>query len=210
MIADGAAPEPDPTTSMPPGGTARPVVPGEQQPVLVVMGVSGSGKSTIAALLAGELGWDFEEGDDLHPAENVAKMAAGTPLTDADRAPWLRTVAGWIADRSSSGRPGIITCSALKHSYRSILSDNPAPGARVVFVFLRVGRERLAARMATRSGHFMPATLLDSQLSTLQEPTADEDVLIVDGSGAPGAPDRLPAALVAEIIARLGLQPRLR
>ena len=178
--------------------------------MLVVMGVSGSGKSTIAGLLAAELGWEVCEGDDLHPESNVQKMAAGVPLTDADRAPWLQTVARWIAERSVAGTPGIITCSALKHSYRAVLRGTPPPGARVVFVFLRVGRERLAARMATRSGHFMPATLLDSQLSTLQEPTPDEDVLIVDGSGAPGEPDRVPAELTAEIVERLGLCPAAR
>src|ERR1700761_1029847 len=97
--------------------------------VLVLMGVSGSGKSTVAALLAGRLGWDFEEGDDLHPPENVAKMHAGHPLNDEDRKPWLAKVAGWITEHTDAGRPGIITCSALKRRYRDVLRGEP-----VVFV----------------------------------------------------------------------------
>src|SRR6185295_9211332 len=93
-------------------------VPQRQQPVLVIMGVSGSGKSTVAGLLAGQLGWDLAEGDDLHPPNNVAKMSAGIPLTDDDRWPWLDRVATWIRDHTAAGAPGIITCSALKRSYR--------------------------------------------------------------------------------------------
>lgn len=205
--ARDAGPEPDTPSAMPPGGTARPVAPGEQQPVLVVMGVSGSGKSTVAALLAGQLGWDLGEGDDLHPDENVQKMAAGHALTDEDRWPWLETVASWIAEHTMAGVPGIITCSALKHSYRNVLRGSSAAGNRVVFVFLHAGRDRLARRMTTRTDHFMPAALLDSQLSTLQQPTPDEDVLIVEAAGPPGEPDRRPAELAAEVIGRLGLRP---
>ena len=102
-----------------------------RQPVLVVMGVSGSGKSTVAALLAGQLGWDFEEGDDLHPDSNVEKMAAGTPLTDDDRWPWLDTVSSWIIEHTMADVPGIITCSALKRVYRDVLSED-----NVIFVHL--------------------------------------------------------------------------
>ena len=134
-------------------------------PVLVLMGVSGCGKSTVAALLAGRLGWDFEEGDDLHPAANVAKMAAGHPLDDADRRPWLAAVAAWIRQHTDAGRPGIITCSALKKSYRDVLR-----GDRVMFVYLAGTREQIAARLAARHGHFMPPALLDSQFATLEPP----------------------------------------
>ena len=119
---------------------------------LVLMGVSGCGKSTVAGVLAGRLGWDFGEGDDLHPPENVAKMAAGHPLTDDDRWPWLERVAQWIREHTDAGRPGIITCSALKRSYRDILR-----GDHVVFVYLHGTREQIATRLAARHGHYMPA-----------------------------------------------------
>jgi gluconokinase len=143
--------------------------------VLVVMGVSGSGKSTVAGVLAGRLGWDFEEGDDLHPPENVAKMAAGHPLTDQDRQPWLARVAAWIREHTDAGRPGLITCSALKRAYRDLLR-----GEHVVFVYLAGTREEIARRLAARHGHFMPAALLDSQFATLEEPGADERAITVD------------------------------
>ena len=144
-------------------------------PVLVLMGVSGCGKSTVAALLAGQLGWDFEEGDDLHPAANVAKMAAGHPLDDADRRPWLAAVAAWIRQHTDAGRPGIVTCSALKKSYRDVLR-----GDRVLFVYLAGTRDEIAARLATRHGHFMPPALLDSQFAALEPPTPDENAITVD------------------------------
>ncbi|GAA0956308.1 gluconokinase [Frigoribacterium faeni] len=149
-------------------------------PVLVVMGVSGSGKSTLAALLAEQLGWDFYEGDDLHPDENVAKMAAGTPLDDDDRAPWLDTVSSWIIEHAMAGVPGVITCSALKRKYRDVLREH-----NVVFVYLRGTREMLGDRMAAREGHFMPTTLLDSQVATLEPPEADERHVVVDAGRAP-------------------------
>lgn len=180
---------------MPPHGTATPVPPDAQQPVLVVMGVSGSGKSTIAAELAERLGWDLGEGDDLHPAANVEKMRNGIPLTDADREPWLRAVAGWISERTDAQRPGIITCSALRHSYRDVLR-----GEHVVFVFLTGDREKIGARMSRRTGHYMPGSLLDSQLDTLEEPTVDENVLIADISASPDG-------IADGIIARLALRP---
>jgi carbohydrate kinase (thermoresistant glucokinase family) len=163
--------------------------------VLVLMGVSGSGKSTVAGLLAGRLGWDLEEGDDLHPPENVAKMAAGHPLTDEDRWPWLRLVADWIAEHTTAGRCGIVTCSALKHSYRDLLR-----GEHVVFVCLTGSHDKVAARLATRQGHFMPTALLDSQFQTLEAPSPDERAIVVD-IGA-------PATVVADsIVSRLGLVP---
>ena len=149
----------------------------QQQPVLVIMGVSGSGKSTVAAILAGQLGWDLEEGDDLHPARNVAKMASGQPLTDDDRWPWLDKVSAWITDHTTAGIPGIITCSALKRSYRQIIiGDRP----QVRLVYLRGGRELIAEHLEGRHGHFMPAALLRSQIDTLEEPDPSEDPLTVD------------------------------
>jgi carbohydrate kinase (thermoresistant glucokinase family) len=144
-------------------------------PVLVLMGVTGSGKSTIGGILAGRLGWDLGEGDDLHPPENVAKMAAGHPLTDADRWPWLQRVRSWIDEHVAVGRAGVITCSALKRSYRDVLRD-----PHVVFVHLHGTREQLAARLATRHGHFMPAALLQSQLADLEPPGEDEQALTIE------------------------------
>jgi gluconokinase/shikimate kinase len=144
------------------------------------MGVSGCGKSTVAGLLAGRLGWDLGEGDDLHPPANVAKMAAGRPLTDDDRWPWLRRVAGWITEHTAAQRPGIITCSALKRSYRDVLR-----GERVVFVFLDGSRELIAARLRARYGHYMPASLLDSQFAALEPPGPDEQAVRVDITAPP-------------------------
>jgi gluconokinase len=145
------------------------------------MGVSGCGKSTVAGLLAGRLGWDFGEGDDLHPPENVEKMRAGHPLTDDDRWPWLERVATWIREHTDAGRPGLITCSALKRSYRDVLR-----GEHVVFVYLAGTREQIAARLALRHGHFMPQGLLDSQFADLEPPGPDEQALQIDiGPSAP-------------------------
>ena len=161
-------------------------------PVLVVMGISGSGKSTIAQELAARLGWAFEEGDVLHPEANVAKMHAGIPLTDADRQPWLEAVAAWIDGQRGKKQPGIITCSALKRSYRQIIIGG-RPEVRLVY--LRGGRDLIAEHLAGRHGHFMPAGLLQSQIDTLEEPTPDEDALTVDVGP--------PAQQVADKIIRL-------
>jgi len=164
-----------------------------QQPVLVVMGVSGSGKSTVAGILAGQLGWDLAEGDDLHPEANVAKMAAGHPLTDEDRWPWLDTVAAWITEHTMAGIPGIITCSALKRVYRDVMR-----GPDVVFVHLAGSKDQIGQRLASRLDHYMPPSLLESQIATLEPPGPDEKVLVVDVG-------RPPAQLAAEIIRRLDL-----
>ena len=161
-------------------------------PILVVMGVSGAGKSTVAQELAARLGWAFEEGDALHPEANVAKMHAGSPLTDADRQPWLESVAAWIDAQRAKKKPGIITCSALKRSYRRIvIGDRP----EVRLVYLRGSLDVMAEHLARRSGHFMPASLLQSQIDTLEEPGADEDPVIVDVGR--------PAGQVADEIIRL-------
>jgi gluconokinase len=152
----------------------------ESTPVLVLMGVSGCGKSTLAGVLAGRLGWDLAEGDDMHPPQNVAKMAAGHPLTDDDRWPWLDRVADWIRDHTQAGRPGIVTCSALKRRYRDVLRDD-----HTIFIYLRGSRDQIAARLANRHGHYMPASLLDSQFAALEPPGADERSVTVDVGGTP-------------------------
>ena len=152
-------------------------------PVLVVMGVSGCGKSTVGGLLAGRLGWDFGEGDALHPQENVDKMATGHPLTDADRWPWLVRVHDWMAEHVRAGRPGVITCSALKRGYRDLLAGGISE--HVVFVHLSGDREQLLARLRARQGHFMPAALLDTQLADLEPPAADEQAITIDIDASP-------------------------
>lgn len=151
--------------------------------VLVLMGVSGCGKSTVGGVLAGRLGWDLGEGDDLHPRENVDKMAAGHPLTDADRWPWLARVHEWLAEHVRAGQPGVITCSALKRSYRDLLLDGLAE--HVVFVYLRGDHESLLARLRARQEHFMPTALLDSQLADLEPPGPDEPAITVDIGSSP-------------------------
>lgn len=161
-------------------------------PILVIMGVSGVGKSTVAQELAARLGWSFEEGDSLHPESNVAKMHARIPLSDADREPWLERVAAWIDGQRAKKQPGIITCSALKRSYRQIIvGDRP----EVRLVYLRGGRDLIAEHLAGRRGHFMSANLLQSQIDTLEEPDPGEDPLTVDVGP--------PADQIAEEIIRL-------
>ena len=142
------------------------------QPVaVVVMGVSGCGKTTVARALADRLGWTFAEADDFHPASNIEKMEAGHPLDDQDRAPWLAAIRDWLRERAAAAQDVVITCSALKHSYRDVLRGG---GPGVVFLHLDGDRETLARRMAGRSGHFMPGSLLDSQLADL-EPLGDDE-----------------------------------
>ena len=155
---------------------------GERPVVLVLMGVSGCGKTTVAELLADQLGWAFQEGDALHPQSNVEKMAAGHPLTDEDRWPWLDLVAGWIDRQLDAGQNGVVTCSALRRVYREKLNRR---GSGVLFVYLAGSFAMIAARLAGRHGHYMPTGLLQSQFSTLEEPAADEPAIRVDIEGTP-------------------------
>lgn len=163
------------------------------KPLIVVLGVSGSGKTTVGGLLAQELGVPFADADDLHPEANVRKMAAGHPLDDDDRRPWLRRVGEVLADADTAGTGLVIACSALKRSYReAILEVEP----RARFVLLEGSRELLEKRLAEREGHFMPASLLDSQLATLEPLAADEPGLTVNI-------DQTPEQIVAETRAKL-------
>ena len=160
---------------------------------LVVMGVAGTGKSTIALALAERLGWPFGEGDDLHPSANVAKMAAGIPLDDADRWPWLDAIGAWTAGQAAAGNSTIVTCSALRRTYRDRLRA-AAPGT--VFVHLVGSTALLSERITGRKDHFMPASLLQSQLETLEPLEADEPGFTVDVE--------LPAgAIVDEVLDQL-------
>src|SRR5258705_4834283 len=156
--------------------SGRPDVAGVRT-ILVVMGVSGSGKTTIAKALANRLGWAFEEGDDLHPGSDIAKMRSGHPLDDRDRWPWLEKVAEWIDGWRQAGKSGVITCSALKRSYRDFLVRG-RPDVRLLYLHGDV--ELIAARLTARKEHFMPASLLDSQLATLEEPDDDEQPIYAD------------------------------
>ena len=152
------------------------VQPAVKPRVLVVMGVSGSGKTSIAESLRDTFGWTFQEGDKLHSQENIAKMTAGIPLTDEDRGPWLDTCAKWIQARIDAGEGGLLTCSALKRIYRQRLGEgNP----HLCFLYLKVSEDVLRARLGQRRGHYMPPSLLASQLTTLEEPSADEPALVV-------------------------------
>ncbi|MFJ9041282.1 gluconokinase [Streptomyces sp. NPDC102406] len=161
--------------------------------VVVVMGVAGTGKTTIGPLLAERLGVPYAEGDDFHPPANIAKMTAGTPLTDEDRRPWLDAIGEWAHGRAGLG--GVVSCSALKRSYRDRLRAG-APG--VVFVHLTGDRKLIEDRMSHRQGHFMPTALLDSQFATLQPLEADEAGVGVDVSGSPEEiADRAVRALAA-------------
>jgi carbohydrate kinase (thermoresistant glucokinase family) len=165
--------------------------------IVVVAGVSGSGKSTVGVLLAGRLGWPFTDADALHPAANIAKMRSGHPLSDADRRPWLAAVGARMDEYAAADESAVLTCSALKHSYReALLAGRPA--ARMVF--LHVTREVLEARLRARHGHFFPAALLDSQLADLESPQPGEHVLVLEATTSPDQ-------AVNEIIRRLELSP---
>lgn len=163
---------------------------------LVFMGVAGTGKSAIGRPVAERLGYDFAEGDEFHPIENIVKMGGGTPLTDEDRWPWLRLLADWTREHVEDGRSTVITCSALKRAYRDILREG-AP--HTFFVHLVAERELLARRMAERE-HFMPTSLLDSQFEALEQLGPDEEGVAVDNS-------RPLDEVVEELVARFPRQP---
>ena len=144
---------------------------------IIIIGVSGAGKTTIASLLAKRLGFGFEDGNSFHPAANVEKMRAGIPLTDEDRVPWLTAIAERIAKLQEEGGHAVVACSALRRAYRDLLVSKQRNATR--FVYLKGDRELIAKRLAGRHGHFMPPTLLDSQFATLEEPTPDENAIVV-------------------------------
>jgi gluconokinase len=158
----------------------------------VVMGVSGSGKTVIGSALARSLGVEFMEGDDFHPEENVKRMASGIALTDEDREPWLRSIAARLRAAKDAGTGLVVSCSALKRSYRDLLR---AEAGEVRFIFLKGTRALIAERLATRSGHFMPSSLLDSQFFALEVPGPDESVWECDVKES-------PADLVAALVGR--------
>lgn len=162
--------------------------------VIILMGVSGSGKSTIGAALSQQLGWPYADADEFHPPANVAKMSAGQPLNDDDRKPWLAAIAAHIDDFRAKGGHAIVSCSALKRVYRDVLVGSRAD---VRLVLLDGNKDLIAARMNARKDHFMPPSLLASQFATLERPTADERALIVPVNGT-------PQEIAADIVRRLG------
>lgn len=161
--------------------------------VLIVMGVSGSGKTTVAEGLHRAFGWPFQEGDALHPQNNIDKMSHGIPLDDADRAPWLAECARWIRERHDAGSGGLLTCSALKKRYRQTLLQGLD---EVRFLYLRVPQAALEARLEARRGHYMPKSLLPTQLADLEEPGNDEPVIRVTAH-------RTPAATLQDVLQHL-------
>ncbi|CAM3904473.1 gluconokinase [Janibacter anophelis] len=167
---------------------------------VVVMGVSGSGKTTVAQGVVARTGWVFAEADEFHPRANIDKMSQGIPLTDEDRWPWLHDLAGWMAAHAAKGEDTVITCSALKRSYRDVLrADVAALGGahRVVFAHLDGAAEVIAARLEGRKGHFMPPSLLQSQIDTLEALDIDEDAVVLDLTAAPDV-------LIDRVMAHLG------
>jgi gluconokinase len=163
--------------------------------IVVMAGVAGSGKTTIGELLAAREHWVFADGDGFHPPANVAKMRAGVPLTDADRWPWLRAIAAWMAQRAAAGESAVVACSALKREYRDLLLGS-TPEARMVF--LTIPLEADDERLRERHGHFFPEQLLDSQFATLELPAPPERVLLVPATGSPDQ-------VTDEVIRQLGL-----
>jgi gluconokinase len=156
---------------------------------IVVMGVSGAGKSTVAAELVRRLGWDFAEGDEFHPAANVEKMHSGHPLTDEDRWPWLRSLAAWIGEHEAAGKSAVVTCSALRRSYRDVLCEGHPS---VWFAHVRAAPDLIQRRVEARQGHYMPPSLLGSQLETLEPLEPDEPGAQISGVD--------PPAQVAELV----------
>ena len=165
---------------------------------IVVMGVSGAGKSTVGQLIAARLDCPFRDADSFHPPANIAKMSSGAPLTDEDRMPWLAAIAHWIDERCGQGEPGIVSCSALKRAYRQRIIG---ARRRVRLVYLKGDRALIGRRLEARRHHFMPASLLESQFATLEEPRAGEHPVIVNAAMS-------PRRVVATILERLGLEAR--
>ena len=174
----------------------NPKAPSNNVSAIVVMGVSGSGKSTIASMLAQRLHWVYEDADWFHPKSNIEKMHHGEPLNDEDRWPWLRAIAEWIDATRSAGGHGVVACSALKRAYRDILIGTRRD---VRLVFLKGDRDLIARRIAARADHFMPSTLLESQFAALQEPQADERPIVV--TIVPH-----PREIVEAIVSELGVE----
>jgi len=152
--------------------------------VVVIAGVAGTGKTSVGLLVASQLAWPFADGDSFHTGSSVAKMRSGTPLTDEDRLPWLETIAQWIGEREAVGSGGVVACSALKRSYRDLLRRGH-PAVRIAF--LTASAAVLDARLRERPQHFMPASLLASQLADFEALDPDEPGGVVDASGAPEA-----------------------
>ena len=159
------------------------------------MGVSGVGKTTVAKGISAALGWSFAEGDEFHPEANVEKMAAGQPLTDDDRWPWLRSIGDWMSEEIAAGRSGVVTCSALRRAYRDLLREGRP---QVVFCHLTADADLVGDRMSQRTDHYMPASLLPSQLATLEPLEPDEPGVVVSVAGE-------AADVIARALAALGL-----
>ena len=165
---------------------------------IVVMGVSGTGKTSVAQYLCDRFGWKFAEGDDLHPASNIEKMSAGIPLNDEDREPWLTIISDWMTEQAQSGESTVVTCSSLKKKYRDTLRQ--AEG-RVIFLHLAGDFDTIAARMTARENHFMPTSLLESQFATLEVPGDDEEVITIDIAPAKDVVKENAAQAVADYLA---------
>ena len=165
--------------------------------LVVVMGVSGSGKTTVARGIAAAMGWEFAEGDDFHSPANVAKMASGQPLTDDDRWPWLRTIGAWLTEHEQAGRDAVVTCSALRRVYRDLLRED-RPDVR--FCHVEADAALIKDRVEHRTGHYMPPSLLPSQLATLEPLEPDEPGVAVSVAGT-------PEAIIERALAALGLEP---
>lgn len=165
---------------------------------IIVMGVSGGGKTTVAVGIAQAMGWEFSEGDDFHPPANVQKMASGHPLTDEDRWPWLRAIGEWIDERERAGTSAVITCSALRRVYRDLLREG-RPGVR--FCHVEADAELIAERLSRRQGHYMPPSLLPSQLATLEPLEPDEPGVVVSAKDT-------PEQVVQAALHALGLHPK--
>lgn len=197
--SDNGAPSDEGTA----GGSGRTTTP---LSILVVIGVSGAGKTTIACMLAQELGWEFQDADGFHPEENVKKMASGAALNDADRKPWLQAMADWIDAKHKAGTHGVLACSALKRDYRAVLTDDHGDAVRIVY--LDGTYEQIARRVSSRHGHFMPPGLLESQFETLEVPDDDENPVTVSIEGHPHEiVARIVAALKADLAAPIPAGP---